>query len=936
MINTSIFSRITVPGFGPRALGLLGALLVTFSLLTVPSTNVDAAEAGLELSQLEYPEGTTYGNVGGIDMKNRRLYVFVMDTSMVYRIAVYDLRPDVPKLLQVSAPGVTNASLFSPFLVNIDGDRGRMHVISTRETGNRSKIDVIDLNTLQLTDTWDLATRVPGFMASGMTYDKATNRLYLVGDFTVSSNLGAVYKSFGMSQVPQGAAVAAVDADTGELVWLNLMPKCDSVLKGATTGAMVAQSKRRPALYAFCMGGYTALQPTGQNGLIRMDISGHETTSGLAQFPMEFFPISGSYYENGTKTGLSAFDPDSERFFAQSLASRTPGTWVFDGLRDSWVGFIAAPDNKNEFYGLNTTDGRYYMGGNGGYIEDSYVTVSDGRSTPVAQGSVFDGIYLQGQLIADPATNRIFAPSITPGPKNEHNSHEPIYGLMMLRDTTLPIRELPDVDLDKFTRDLPDSKAAMQYSAGASGFGARYTMIGGWESAWERLRFLNNADNPAGNNPGGVAYGDRGLTFAAAPAVDIRPAGASATAAGGSIDQATRSDRQDRTPEPAKGAELPVTTLADGLTCLDGAGERQEHKVGQGDPERVAVVCDLEKLTASASTSFTADINGGGQSLASSSFDTRTFRDPKLGVVTETTTVARGISLRDPSGRGSIEIERVTAVAKTVANGRPGSTQAVWERTVEDAVITHNGDAQRPRSCTTTITAGRKEQSSGDCADLQRALNSLSSRLQVRFPMPRLTATPRGAFARVEEQETDYLNSLTTNNDASRAIPAMEVLLYNDGPEKGRLLVQRAAIDANATFVRSLLSDPMFPTQPVTKVDTGDGDGGNDTSTTTRGSNGGAGTGAAAATTGAQGTVDGADSGFASDVAEGALAADAATTVGALSTPGGETGVAPVMGWLIGARNPREAAMAVGIWLLFAGALMGAWRRRRLIETVGS
>lgn len=937
---------------GERVVALLGVLLVSFALLAVPKAEVDAVADGLEVSELEYPKDSEYANVAGIDEVNRRLYVFVRPRGLsIWSIAVYDLRPATPKLLKVSEPGVTTAGSFSPYKVVIDGAKQRMLVINTMPSnGTRPQIDVIDLKTLTLTETWDLSTRVPGFVPRGFTQDAAANRLYVVGDFTLTPNVASVSKSFGMNQVPQGAAVIALEADTGAFVWVNLMPKCDNVLDGFNLGSLVGLSRRTPTLYVFCMGGSTAWQPTGQNGLIRMDITDQNAAAGVAEFPMDFFPISGSYFETSTTTGVAAFDPGSERFFAQSLASRTPGAWVFDGLRDSWVGFIAAPKNNNMFFGLNPANGRYYMGGYGGYQSpNGYVTVTDGRTTPVAQGTVYEGLYLDGQVVSDPATNRLFAPLHRPGPPDEFGNPERIYGVMMLRDNSRPITPLPAVDLDQLTKDLPDDKALLQFSAGASGFGARYSVIGGWESIWDRIKDLElipvRARSSLGDNPGQLAYGDRGLTFAAIPAVDIRPAGASATAAASSLDQATRSDRTDRenelksrgatVPEPPEDA--PVKTLAGGLTCLDGGGKRLEDQQGGDDPERVRVVCDLDKLTAEGFASYAENIRGGGQMLGSSSFDTKTFRDPKRGVVTQTTATARGLSLSDPSGAGRVTIDRVTAVATTSANGRPGTTTATWTRTVEGVVLTDsNGDAQKQQSCTTTVVQGKQEISEGNCSALQRQINSLSSRLEVRFPLPKITATPRGAFARVEERETDYLNSLTTNNDQSRAVPAMELVVHNDGPEKGRLLVQYAAIDANAIFTRSGLFD-SFPTGTTTVIPNGgtSTEEGGDTGTT-------AGTPGTTTTTPGtfvpgSGATGSSAAGGGVGVGEGGVLSPAvATGAGGILGAPGTTGTQPVLGWLIGARTPREAALAIGIWLLFASALSSVWRRRRLIETVGN
>lgn len=930
-----------------RLMSLAGVVLITVSLVTIPAVQSDAATDELVVSELEFPFQTDRAFIGAIDQKARRMYVFVNDpTAQLFRIAVYDLKPSVPKLVKVSEPGVTRAALFSPYRVILDRARDRMLVINLRDEGQRSKIDVIDLSSLTLKETWDLAKTAPGFLATGFTLDAKADRVYMVGDFTASKNAGGLVNTVpGTKPFSQGSAVVALNAATGSLAWVNPMSQCDTPLDGAITGALIAQSTSRPALYMFCVGGNAAYQSTGQNGLYRMDISGQAKAAGLQQFPSEFFPISGTY-TGFNRSGLAAFDPVTERFFAQSLSTRTPGTWVFDGLRNSWVGFITAPDSNNEYYGLNTKNGRYYMGGRGETPGPTgYVNVADGRSTPVAQGTLFGQLPIFGQILADSDTDRLFAPLMVPDEKGFFGFR---HGVLMIRDRTQSITPLPDIALDKLTKDLPDNKALMQYSAAASGFGARYSTIGGWESVYDRLTvpFLNTPlGTYTGSNPGQLAYGDRGVMYSAVPAVDIRPSGASGTATAGALDQATASDRKDAENKSGQQAAVPLAFLDGGVTCLDGAGKRIEKKEGTGDPGRAHVDCDLAAGRASAVASYADDLNGGGQSLGASAFSTRTFRDPKRGVVTETTTVARGISLREPGGKGTVSIKRVSATALTIANGRPGTSSASWTRTVEGVVMTDaDGKPSQPQSCTTTMTTGKDRGDSGDCEGLERQINQFTSRTQVRFPTPVMTATPRGAFARVEEQEKDYYNGLTTNNDQSRAVPAAEFTIFNDGPEKGRLLVQLAAIDANSIFTRSGLFEApnLGTTTTVRGTPSGGtrGAGGTDGGTTDEGTGtagatgsgasgggGSLGVGGESGTLGAGGVSGGDD--LAPSVALGADSALGGTGTGAVGSP-------PVMGWLIGARGPREAALAIGVWLLFAGALSSVWRRRRLIETVGN
>ena len=925
-------------GIAPqRRLFLMCAVLaLTLCAVVVPPTSVKAQPAGgLErLGELPMPwfknSNPDFFRMIGIDTEKQVLYTtfqVVNGTNQRY-IVEHDLSTPIPTPLRISEPNVTVSTFQSPYSVAFDQGRDRMLLLSN--TMGRNLIEIVDLKSLTQIAKWEFETVLPGFAPVGIRYDKAVDRFLLVGEFSGSRETGGGPRNTGFWAVGPGPAVVALDGGTGAVIWVNPLRQCHSVMVAFGAGALLAQSQYRPALYTFCAAGEGGRQPVaGQNGLVRLDISGHEGAAGVVNFPSEFFPVSGTSTGPASRTGITGFDPASERFYAQSLAPRTPGAWVFDGLRDSWVGFIAAPTSTNKFLGVDTVTGKHYMGGD--IAESGYINVTDGRATPVPQGTLFDGIPIAEQILTDPSSDRLFAPMTVA--EGESGSR---WGVLVLRDTTPPIAPLSPTNYDALTKDLPDGRAVVQYSAAASGFGARYTTVGGWESLYSRYSHPINpdAENPAGQNPAELAYGDRGVTYSAVPAVDIRPSGASATAAAGALDQATESDRRDREsqapPPPENAPKPPLSTLAGGQTCLNGGGPRIENKQGSGDPERVVVVCDLGKLTAEGFASYADDVNGGGQSLGASSFSTRTFRDAKRGVVTETTAVARGLSLRAPGGNGGVSIERVTAVATTVANGRPGTTKATWQRTVEGAVISDNaGQEQRPRSCTTTVVAGAKARSEGDCGALQRAINSITTRVQVRFPAPVLTATPRGAFSRIEERDTDFLNGLTLNNDQSRAVPAMEVTIYNDGPEKGRLLAQYAAIDANSIFTRS--SEPMFP--DFGGPATGSGPGGGGGSSSFDGGEGGS-----AGTPGrwveGQAGTPGVAGGGGLGGADSVLAPTTALGPGGLVGTGGVATGHPVLGWLIGARGPRDAAMAAGIWLLFAGALSSMWRRRRLIATV--
>jgi hypothetical protein len=284
--------------------------------------------------------------------------------------------------------------------------------------------------------------------------------------------------------------------------------------------------------------------------------------------------------------------------------------------------------------------------------------------------------------------------------------------------------------------------------------------------------------------------------------------------------------------------------------------------------------------------------------------------------VTQTTAIAEGIALRSPAGP-RVVIDRVVTTATTSANGRPGTATASWERLVEGVTIVDaDGTASPAQSCTSVVTGKAKAERTGDCDDLARQINqALPTEMRVRFPLPQVTTTPRGAFASVQEHENEYLDGLTTNNDDDGGIVGMDAVVFNDGAEKSRLLVQLASIRADSIFTRS----------PIPTFDTGTGP---------TADNGSAGGSTTSVPGGQEQTVTG-ESGGAGDL-DGLGGGTGLTPVPVVA--GGGAAGAPaggVAGWLVGARGTRDALLAGGMWLLFAAALAGAWRRRRLIETMG-
>ena len=371
-------------------------LLVAVGLLIlgqlVPA-NASAAPAsglryvGLLPSPLAGPKSVGQDcNIAQIDPAGRRLYVLCTNFGFPKAyLTEYDISKRIPVPIR-SVPALPSADIpgsISPYDTAFDGSRHRLLLLATNNTG-ASVVHVIDLASLKQTGSWDLSRVAPGFAALGMTYAPRDGRVYLVGDLSGSPALASGV--LGSKVIGPATSVVALDARTGKLAWIRPVPQCQQVLLTLGTGALIARSSFRPALYFFCStgGSLPPLSPyPGEAGVVRLTITRTTSENKALHFPVVFFPISGSY-TNGNQTGIAAFDPGSDRLFAQSLADSNPGAWVFDGRMSAWVGFIAAPHSDDFYLGIDCASGHYYMGGDAS-TSKAWVLVSDSRVTPVPQ-----------------------------------------------------------------------------------------------------------------------------------------------------------------------------------------------------------------------------------------------------------------------------------------------------------------------------------------------------------------------------------------------------------------------------------------------------------------------------------------------------------------------------------------------------------------------
>lgn len=831
------------------------------------------------------------GQIVQVDAARHKLYYTYMNDidGLSTWLVEYDLRTEIPTFVRSGRiAAASEIPTSSPYTSALDAERDRLLFLRPNQAGENS-ILVVDTKRFETETTWSLTQALPGFLPMGITYSAADDRVYLLGE--MSQSIVIANGGIGQKVVGPGTAIVALDGETGSFAWATPLPECQQALYSLGLGALVARSRNRPALHVACTTGGTGAGDAfpGQAGLIRVTVDPAAAPQDALQFVREFFPISGSYF-SGAYRGVAVFDPVTERFFMQSLATTTPGAWVFDGRMSSWVGFVTAPNDRNYFTGLNPGTGKFYMGSPTSGQQEGYLLVTDGRATPVPQG-LQAGIGVSSFIATDPGSNRLFVPTLDPDQPG-------YFDWTIFRDQTPNGDPLRPPDYDALTSDVEETgETVTNFSGGANGFGLRAVLVGGYRGA------LNYAGQYVTLSQ--LRSGDRGLTGARVPSIDLRPIGASATAQALVPDSSTEAELKE-----GAGVEWPWTPAS----CLDGSGQVVES-TGEGNGGEARVRCDLAESTVAARAGFDA-VSGAAFRIGRSTFEAEAHRDTKLGVVTTAVATVHGIDLA-PANAGSVSIAEVAATATTSAHGRPGTAKAKWERTLSGVVVrdAEGVVTRRVGECTTTAADDQ-------CASLQEQINdALGTRMRVDLFRPDVVRTPKGAFAGVQQSDGQFYNGRTvygqgtsfTGEGGSRATPALQLTVFNDSVERSRLVVQLAAMQTNSIYTIApkaeydstppapVVEDPA-PEPPAPPADP---------VTTTGPATGGA---------GLVGPADPVDTAAApaSDVA-------APVAMPLEDAPG-------VLAFF--ARGPVEGLMVAAIWILFGCAGGAVFKRRALLDVV--
>jgi hypothetical protein len=914
------------------AVALAAVLLSTVGLWWVPGRPVAAeSEGGLRLlgPLPEPPEATLELSPLFVDREHRALYASwqgLRGDVRVVGLAEYDLKPAVPALRRALELGPALAPSgqylrISPYQSTLDSRRRRLLALDVYNATAGTNVRRVDLVRFRIEETWRLDRELPGFVAIGITYAPQDDRVYLLG---VMLGHVSVQDLFTLALPPPllPTLVVALDAASGHVVWVRSpLPDCWQPVYNFVRGGFVGRSATRDALYFFCYPGQIEsdslfgvgpdVQYSAPTGLARLSIAPRAGQREALSFPLEFFPVSGSYRFAGD-TAVIGMDHPTDRVFVQSLSRTTPGAWVFDGEISAWVGLIAAPANNDTLLAVNERNGHYYMGGpaNDFLRLPAFLIVSNARLTPPPQGQLFS--FPVEEVFADPTAGRLF---------------------LWLRDANGELHwwvfedRTPDpvppetVDYDARTTDVPEGPGTVVASSGSlSGFGSHVFLAGGLGGATSAVSLDPVFSSTYDPRPALQALqarvpipalkpGDRGLYFGRVARVDLRESGSSASAQAAAPDSLTDADLQnlrntslgqvvaDTPAEGAAGAFAPaeqalrralepVAWPYPAATCLDGGGTPLgDAKRGLGGDAQVR--CDLARARSVASASF-GPFRLGPLTVAASSTTATSRKDPTLGAVTEIVSEARGVEAMLP-GLGGFSIGRVRAVARSQAHGRPGTARATYERRIQDVRVL---DA-----------SGREVFACASCRPEQVAdvINGrLGAKLRVDVPPAEVLATPRGAFAGVRKTYRDYWGGLVQNNDDSYDLPALQVTLNNDTASKSRLVVQLAGVQASSIYGISLLGGAERREEgPAPGPPGGPGQ-------LPPGGNGGGG-------------------------------GEQPGLLGLPPTPGGAPARRPgrIVGAFLLSRAPREAALVALIFGLVAASVAAGRRRQRLVERVG-
>lgn len=762
----------------PRS--LLGVALLGCSVLlplTVVPARADAPSLVLEQNWAT-PAGHAVMPAIAFDGPARAAYVLLgQGGSLLNRAMVVDPGTMRPRTPTVTIPDVEQAS---PLIVD---ERRHLLIYVEAVAGNNEKLhSVASRNLVGIglrSGSLRLLFKVPWRgtqQIAGMTLDNDGQDLFLLGAGT-GGRLGP-----HIDRVSVKDLVAGTFASPWTQPYAVAPVLCPEALATNHPAGLLAHGNTlhfgcRPTARIGGVGDSTLGQTSGV-----MRLSG-VTRVASPEITATIFSSPGAH-----SSGDSLADTYSRRLVLAGKGPDGPQFRVFDTDHSRYVGLVRGPGLGLQGMTNDPTTGRLYS--SGGPVAPSLALSDLGPLLPtqgeiVPAGTTVNDNNRQRRMAYDPTTKRLFV---------AHQFQGKTY-LAILRDNLTRYAPQPPLNYDAGALDAVDRPGVTDSSraAGAGAYGAEHSLIGGIGALY------GNASNTQDSTA--TFKGTRYLRQAAIGSASLTSSSATATAVLATEDSGTDQNRQAVSAESKQDLGHQFAKPAE---CSDFGSTPSKQPVKSMTAQ---VSCDLEKGRTHAAATFTSP--GGflmtlpGQQsglpvpieVGRATSEVTHTRAPGRGRLTTTVTAsAHNIDLF-----GEVSIGSVTSTVMVSTHGRSGTALA-----------------SEPKVTITGLAVAGKPACAGSCSleQAQTILNeALGSRGHVEIPQASVIRTRGGTLASVgqdpwmhAEQVLDY-----EREEEDYTVPAMTLIVYLEGQQKSRLVVNLAAISASSIYRVFPLMEPAPP-----------------------------------------------------------------------------------------------------------------------------